>query len=164
MAAGVCAFAALVPGLGLVPVAFAQPEPPAQQKPLTQYRHDVWQTPQGLKAAGHDAHALKNLWRNRKFSLAPADTSGVWRFRELLPALKPDYAPITLREGNTPLYDLPRCARVAGVRTLQAKHQGMNPTASFKDTGMTTASSFATRSITCTDQKTIGVVFYCVPR
>jgi threonine synthase len=102
-----------------------------------------WQTPQGLKAGGHDPRALKNLWRDRKSSLAPADTSGVWRFRELLPSFKPGHDPITLREGNTPLYDLPRCARAAGVRALQAKHQGMNPTASFKDTGMTTAASFA---------------------
>ena len=90
-----------------------------------------------------NADALKQLWRDRKTSFAPADTSGVWRFRELLPALKPGYEPITLREGNTPLYDLPRCARSAGVQSLQAKHQGMNPTASFKDTGMTTARSFA---------------------
>jgi threonine synthase len=102
-----------------------------------------WQTPHGLKAAGYTAQALKDLWRDRKSSLAPADTSGVWRFRELLPSLKPGHGPITLREGNTPLYDLPRCARAAGVHTLQAKHQGMNPTASFKDTGMTTAASFA---------------------
>ena len=50
---------------------------------------------------------------------------------------------ITLREGNTPVYDLPRCARSAGVDRLQAKHQGMNPTGSFKDTGMTVAISFA---------------------
>jgi threonine synthase len=102
-----------------------------------------WQTPQGPKAAGLDAQALKQLWRDRRSSLASADTSGVWRFRELLPALKPGHDPITLKEGNTPLYDLPRCARAAGVHALQAKHQGMNPTASFKDTGMTTAASFA---------------------
>jgi len=102
-----------------------------------------WQTPQGLKATGLDARALTALWLDRRSSLAPADTSGVWRFRELLPALKPGHDPITLKEGNTPLYDLPRCARAAGVNLLQAKHQGMNPTASFKDTGMTTAASFA---------------------
>jgi threonine synthase len=102
-----------------------------------------WQTAQGLKAGGLDALALRQLWRDRKTSLAAADSSGVWRFREFLPALKSSFEPITLREGNTPLYDLPRCARVAGVEFLQAKHQGMNPTASFKDTGMTTASSFA---------------------
>ena len=38
---------------------------------------------------------------------------------------------------------MPRCARVAGVDNLLAKHQGMNPTASFKDTGMTFAASSA---------------------
>ena len=102
-----------------------------------------WQTPQGPKAVGLDAEALKRLWLDRRSSLSPADASGVWRFRELLPALKPGHDPITLKEGNTPLYDLPRCARAAGVNALQAKHQGMNPTASFKDTGMTTAASFA---------------------
>jgi threonine synthase len=102
-----------------------------------------WQTPEGLKANGLDVPALKQLWSDRKTSLLPADTSGVWRFRELLPSLKPGHEPITLREGNTPLCDLPRCARAAGMQTLQAKHQGMNPTASFKDTGMTMAASFA---------------------
>jgi threonine synthase len=50
---------------------------------------------------------------------------------------------VTLREGNTPLYDLPRCAKVAGIDWLLAKHQGMNPTGSFKDTGMTAALSVA---------------------
>jgi threonine synthase len=102
-----------------------------------------WQTDTGLKAGGYTASALKQLWRDRKTSLAAADTSGVWRFRELLPGLKVGQEPITLREGNTPLYDLPRCAAAAGVDALQAKHQGMNPTASFKDTGMTAAASFA---------------------
>jgi len=100
-----------------------------------------WQTTQGTQAAGRSAEDLKQLWRQRKTSQAPADTSGVWRFRELLPALKSD--PITLREGNTPLYDLPRSARAALMKSVQAKHQGMNPTASFKDTGMTTAASVA---------------------
>jgi threonine synthase len=50
---------------------------------------------------------------------------------------------VTLREGNTPLYEMPRCAELAGVDWLLAKHQGMNPTASFKDTGMTAALSVA---------------------
>lgn len=100
-----------------------------------------WQTVRSSQAAGRRAEDLKHLWRDRKTSQAPADLSGVWRFRELLPTLKSE--PITLREGNTPLYDLPRCARAAGMQSLQAKHQGMNPTASFKDTGMTTAASFA---------------------
>jgi threonine synthase len=90
----------------------------------------------------HNPEALKSLWSHRKTIFKPLDQSGVWRFRELLPQIPEEHA-ITLREGNTPLYDLPRCAKIAGVDNLQAKHQGMNPTASFKDTGMTFASSSA---------------------
>ena len=88
--------------------------------------------------------ALKALWLQRRTSRDALDQSGVWRFRELLPHIpNPEEHAITLREGNTPLYRLPRCARAAGVENLQAKHQGMNPTASFKDTGMTFAASSA---------------------
>lgn len=87
--------------------------------------------------------ALKNFWRDRKISSNSLDQSGVWRFRELLPSLSDWDTAITIREGNTPLYDLPRCARSAGVDNLLAKHQGMNPTGSFKDNGMTVAASFA---------------------
>jgi threonine synthase len=90
-----------------------------------------------------DASSLKALWRERRSSNLPIDQSGVWRFREVLPALDAQHPAITLREGNTPLYELSLCARIAGVDRLYAKHQGMNPTGSFKDTGMTVASSFA---------------------
>jgi threonine synthase len=61
----------------------------------------------------------------------------VWRFRELLPILESFGNAVTLREGNTPLYHLPRAAKALGIDQLFAKHQGMNPTGSFKDTGMT---------------------------
>ena len=102
-----------------------------------------WQTDHGLRANGVSAGDLKTLWLSRRSKFEPEDTSGVWRFREMLPALNEGHDPITLREGNTPLYELPRSASAAGVDHLLAKHQGMNPTASFKDTGMTTAASFA---------------------
>jgi threonine synthase len=90
-----------------------------------------------------DAGALKELWRVRKTSLDAADQSGVWRFREMLPILPAAAEAVTLREGNTPVYNMPRCARSAGVDALLVKHQGMNPTGSFKDTGMTAALSVA---------------------
>jgi threonine synthase len=86
---------------------------------------------------------LKTTWKQRRSSLSPVDLSGVWRFRELLPTLENLHHVITLREGNTPLYELPQCSRMVGLPHLFAKHQGMNPTGSFKDTGMTVASSFA---------------------
>jgi len=91
-----------------------------------------------------DPAALKSRWLNRRTSRNPLDQSGVWRFRELLPHIPhPEEHVITLREGNTPLYHMPRCARATGVENLHAKHQGLNPTASFKDTGMTVAASSA---------------------
>ncbi len=98
------------------------------------------------KEARPDAEGLKSAWRNRHLSHSAIDLSGVWRFRDLLPALEDDQQAITLREGNTPLYELTRCARITGVPRLFAKHQGMNPTASFKDTGMTVAATFARRA------------------
>jgi len=90
-----------------------------------------------------DPAALKATWRERRASNQPLDASGVWRFREVLPELDNRSDAITLREGNTPLYELPQCAGAAHVQHLKAKHQGMNPTGSFKDTGMTVAISFA---------------------
>jgi threonine synthase len=67
----------------------------------------------------------------------------VWRFREVLPILLYPEKAVTLREGNTPLYRLLQSAEELGLEHLYAKHQGMNPTASFKDTGMTAALSQA---------------------
>ncbi len=87
--------------------------------------------------------ALKWLWRERRCSSEALDHSGVWRFRELLPILDSFGNAVTLREGNTPLYSLPRAAKALKLDQLYAKHQGMNPTGSFKDTGMTSALSVA---------------------
>jgi threonine synthase len=85
-----------------------------------------------------DATALRKRWSARAASRDPRDASGVWRYRELLPFEDP--APfVTLFEGNTPLYHGPRSARYCGLDDLRLKHQGCNPTGSFKDTGMTTA-------------------------
>lgn len=95
------------------------------------------QGPSGLSPT-----TLKELWSERRAKLNAADQSGVWRFREILPEIAQDQI-ITIREGNTPVYELPHCAKSAGIKHLFAKHQGMNPTGSFKDTGMTVAASFA---------------------
>jgi threonine synthase len=87
--------------------------------------------------------ALKWLWRERRCSSETLDRSGVWRFRELLPILDSMGNAVTLFEGNTPLYHLPRTSKALGIDQVYAKHQGMNPTGSFKDTGMTAALSVA---------------------
>lgn len=81
---------------------------------------------------------LRERWANRRLSYDVKDRSGVWRFRELLPFLE-NSPVVSLEEGNTPLYGARRAAAYCGLDHVYLKHQGANPTGSFKDTGMTTA-------------------------
>jgi threonine synthase len=84
-----------------------------------------------------DAGDLKRVFRERRMSNTALDSSGVWRYRELFPFLD-DYSCVTtLREGNTPLLDAPIAAEYGGLDKIAFKHQGFNPTGSFKDNGMT---------------------------
>jgi threonine synthase len=84
-----------------------------------------------------NAAELKRTFRERRMSNAALDQSGVWRYRELLPFLDDFRHVVTLREGNTPLLDAPLAARYGGLDGITFKHQGFNPTGSFKDNGMT---------------------------
>jgi threonine synthase len=92
---------------------------------------------------GSLAASLRIRWQQRRVSTRAADQSGVWRFREMLPIVDDASKIVTLREGNTPLFHLRRSGRALGMPNIFAKHQGMNPTGSFKDTGMTAALSVA---------------------
>jgi threonine synthase len=91
-----------------------------------------------------DPDELEVLFRGRRTSDEPLDRSGVWRFRELVPFVETRHV-VTLWEGNTPLWPGRETARWAGVDRVAFKHQGMNPTGSFKDTGMTAGVSQAAR-------------------
>ncbi len=72
--------------------------------------------------------------------------SGVWRFKELiLPGLSEENI-VRYPEGNTPLVFRERLAEWVGVEHLRCKVEGMNPTGSFKDRGMTVAVSQARAS------------------
>lgn len=64
----------------------------------------------------------------------------VWRYKELLPV---HGEPVTLQEGGTPLYHLKKLGEEMGIPHLYAKHEGMNPSGSFKDRGMTVGVSMA---------------------
>lgn len=85
-----------------------------------------------------DASGLRELWQRRRTSFDPRDRSGVWRFREFLP-FADDVPVVSLNEGNTPLYHTFQTADYCALYHLDLKHQGCNPTGSFKDTGMTVA-------------------------
>ncbi len=84
-----------------------------------------------------DAAALKQTWRERRMCNTKLDQSGVWRYRELLPFDDSLAHVVSLREGNTPLLDSAGAAGYGGLDRLTFKHQGFNPSGSFKDNGMT---------------------------
>src|SRR5580704_4155773 len=87
--------------------------------------------------AAPDRAALLALWQQRKSSTGIEGQSGVWRFREMLPFIAAGRSVVTLAEGNTPLVEAARAGDWAGGVRLTVKHQGANPTGSFKDLGMT---------------------------
>src|SRR6476619_3801362 len=71
-------------------------------------------------------------------------SSGVWRYRELVLPNAGDHI-VSHPEGNTPLLARDRVASYAGVLGLLLKHEGHNPTGSFKDRGMTVGVTQARR-------------------
>ena len=79
-----------------------------------------------------DIEVSRDEWMRRPLS--------VWRYRELLPVRG---EPVSLQEGGTPLYHLKAIGKELGIPELYAKHEGMNPTGSFKDRGMTVGVSMA---------------------
>ncbi len=68
--------------------------------------------------------------------------SGVWRYKELILDIDDKFI-ISRPEGNTNLYKAEKVAGYAGVKEILLKHEGENPTASFKDRGMTCGISAA---------------------
>jgi threonine synthase len=97
------------------------------------------------KMSAERVRQLKETFDRRAASWNPIDRSGVWRYREFLPAFAPFDDVVTMPEGNTTIYQMPLSAAYAGLEALMAKHQGHNPTGSFKDNGMTSAVTMAKR-------------------
>ena len=69
--------------------------------------------------------------------------SGVWRFVEMV--LPGATHPVSFPEGNTPLLRRAALSAYAGIEDVAFKHEGMNPTGSFKDRGMTVGMTQAAR-------------------
>ena len=72
----------------------------------------------------------------------PSRSSNLWRYREVLPVVE-DENIISLGEGWTPLIHVSRLGEQLGMPQLYIKDESLNPTASFKARGMTTAVSMA---------------------
>ncbi len=82
------------------------------------------------------ADELLSKWESRWGAKRGAEASGVWRYKELVIDL-PDSQIVSKMEGNTRLYPAGRAADYAGLERFMLKHEGENPTCSFKDRGMT---------------------------
>jgi threonine synthase len=96
----------------------------------------------GLLDVQHDMDKLRQsvsrgLFDSRLGTLDTPYNSGVWRYKEMVYPDAPDDLIVSRPEGNTNLYRTPRLAKWAGVAELYLKHEGENPTGSFKDRGMT---------------------------
>ncbi|MCA9170133.1 MAG: pyridoxal-phosphate dependent enzyme, partial [Planctomycetales bacterium] len=74
----------------------------------------------------------------------PLDFSGIWRFRALLP-FAPDPQIVTVGEGQTLLQQADAVADYVKLDhgKLYLQYEGMNPSGSFKDNGMSAAFTHA---------------------
>ncbi|MDQ3224341.1 MAG: threonine synthase, partial [Gemmatimonadota bacterium] len=86
---------------------------------------------------------LIQRFTERRGAQPGATASGVWRFREIV--LPSADTVVSHPEGNTPLLHRIVLDRWAGVDHLLLKHEGHNPTGSFKDRGMTVGVTQAKR-------------------
>ncbi len=104
-------------------------------------------------------------WARRQ---EPLNFSGVWRFRELLP-FAPAEKIVTIGEGQTLLQASEKVGKYVGVGSgnLLLQYEGMNPSGSFKDNGMTAAFTHANmvgaRRVACasTGNTSAALAVYC---
>jgi threonine synthase len=104
-------------------------------------------------------------WADR---LDPLNFSGVWRFRELLPFSPPDQI-VTIGEGQTLLQVADKVGQYVGINPgrFRLQYEGMNPSGSFKDNGMTAAFTHArmvgARRVACasTGNTSAALAVYC---
>ncbi len=93
----------------------------------------------------HDFTSFKRSgkeWKER-FAQNP-QLPAFTRFKDVILPDLPDDKIVTLYEGNTPLYQADsELQKVFGIKKLYFKHEGMNPTLSFKDRGMVAGVSWA---------------------
>jgi threonine synthase len=110
-------------------------------------------------------NGFEAAWSDR---LNPLNFSGVWRFRALLPFAPPE-AVVTIGEGQTLLQTADKVGHYVGLAPgrLMLQYEGMNPSGSFKDNGMTAAFTHArmvgARRVACasTGNTSAALAVYC---
>src|SRR6185369_8051270 len=83
--------------------------------------------------------AIKSTWPRESLRSGRTD---LWRYLPILPPQRAESI-VSLGEGMTPLIRTERLGAAIGSRDLWVKDEGLNPTASFKASGMTTAITIA---------------------
>jgi threonine synthase len=110
----------------------------------------------------HDIERIKKQYKiskeyffKKRTLINNQPTGGVWHFKELvLPAIHDDHV-ISKQEGNTRLHRSKKISAWLGLKQDKffLKHEGENPTGSFKDRGMTVAITMAKylkqKAVTC---------------
>ena len=102
-----------------------------------------------LRAFGRTGAAWRDLFDRRRAAprsseaTRPYEMSGVWRFREHVFPDLPESGIVSKPEGATRLYAGGALGEELGLSRLFVKHEGENPTLSFKDRGMTAGVSWA---------------------
>lgn len=119
-------------------------------KPLTEivYRCEcggLLEVRHALASARGTPAEWRALFESRWRARGGADASGVWRYRELVLPDLPETSVVSMAEGSTRLYRSSILEREIGLDALFIKHEGENPTLSFKDRGMTAGVSWAKR-------------------
>ena len=101
----------------------------------------------GLYEVHHEFGDISlDLFDEKLRKIGSAWGSGVWRYKELIhPELDPKYI-VSRPEGNTNLYKRKKVSEYAGIDGIYMKHEGENPSGSFKDRGMTVGVSMAMES------------------
>jgi len=120
---------------------FAPPAGPGKDPSLLDvvYDWDRVAVPKSLAAFEH-------RWNTKgEHGAGRLDFSGVWRFRELMPFYRTEDDIVTIGEGRTNLQDARLLAREIGIKpgNLFLQYEGLNPSGSFKDNGMTAAFTHA---------------------
>lgn len=95
----------------------------------------------------------RKIFDERLGVLTPPFNSGVWRYKELIHPELTHEKIVTRPEGNTSIYSRKILSEYSGLDVLLLKHEGENPTGSFKDRGMTVgvtvANDFGAEAVIC---------------
>ncbi len=109
--------------------------------PVCNSEYDINRNNYLCDKCGNILDVVQKELNNFKFS----NYEGVWKYKNLIhPGIDEKYI-ITKREGNTNLYKNFKISDYSGIKNIFLKHEGENPTGSFKDRGMTVAVSEAMR-------------------